>query len=220
MQYGQQSAFPKIVYDKNKINIREFLDNTSPTATANIDMMGKFMDFIKVPDFSNNILQLVGDIIGQTKECMGVNDAALGSVKPDNTSAIIALQEAAIQHQQYFTMWEDVVRNIIDIVANTYGVRQAMTTDNQLVQIDFGILKGLNFNLNIDIGNGSQHSEIAQINTMDKLLQTGIVDPKTYIESIPSKYVINKGKIIQSMTEREQMAQQMPPMGGLNDQGI
>lgn len=218
MQYGQQSAFPKIVYDKNKIDIKDFLENTSPTATANIDMMGKFMDFIKVPDFSNNIIALIQDIMQQTKECMGVNDASLGNVSPDNTSAIVALQEATnvpleIQHQQYFEMWEDIVRNIIDIVANTYGVRQVMTSDNQLMQVDFSVLKDINFNLNVDIGNGSQYSEIAQINTMDKLLQNGIVDPKTYIEAIPSKYILNKGKIIQELTERQQqMAAQQAMM--------
>lgn len=216
MQYGQQSAFPKIVYDKNKVNIDKFLNDVGPTATANIDMMGKFMDFIKVPDFSNNILQLVQDIIQQTKECMGVNDAALGNVNPDNTSAIVALQESAnvpleIQHQQYFEMWEDTVRNIIDVVANTYGTRQVMS-DLGLSIVDFSVLRDLNFNLSVDIGNGSQYSEVAQITTLDKMLQTGIIDAKTYIESIPAKYIMNKANILKSIEEKQQMAAMVPPV--------
>lgn len=214
MQYGQQSAFPKIVYDKNKIDIQSFLSSTNPTATANIDMMGKFMDFIKVPDFSNNILQLVQDVMQQTKECMGVNDASLGNVNPDNTSAIVALQEASnvpleIQHQQYFEMWEDTIRNIIDIVANTYGQREVMSSETGLAIVDFSVLRDLNFNLSVDIGNGSQYSEIAQIQTLDKMLQNGLIDAYTYIDSMPSKYVMNKGKILKAIQERQQAEAQM-----------
>ena len=43
--YGLQSAFPKMVFDKSKVNIEEFM-NTSASAVASIDMMGKFLDFI------------------------------------------------------------------------------------------------------------------------------------------------------------------------------
>ena len=129
--YGLQSAFPKIVYDKNKVNITNFLNKQTPNAVSGIDMMGKFLDFIKVPDFSNNILTLIDTTIHQMKECIGVNDATLGNVKPDNTSAIIALQEASnvpleLQRQQFYCFWEDTVRNIIDIMANNYGERDVI----------------------------------------------------------------------------------------------
>ena len=49
--YGLQSAFPKIVFDKNKVQIQEFLDSTSPQAVAGLDIAGKFIDFIKITKF-------------------------------------------------------------------------------------------------------------------------------------------------------------------------
>lgn len=206
MQYGQQSAFPKVVYDMNKVDIQEFMNSTSPHAVAGIDSMGKFLDFIKVPDFSNNILALVQDIIQQTKECMGVNDASLGNVKPDNTSAIIALQQASampleIQKQQYFEMWEDTVRNVIDIMSVSYGKRDVMDNDNNLVSVDFRVLKDINFHLNVDIGSGAQFSEIAQVQTLDKLFEAQLIDPITYVESIPQKYIINREAILKAIKE-------------------
>lgn len=213
--YGLQSAFPKIVYDKNKVQIQELLEGTSPQAVANLDIAGKFIDFIKIPDFSNNIIELAKETIAQTKDMMGVTDASLGNVRPDNTSAIIALQESSavpleIQKSNFYVFWEDVVRNIIDIVSTDYGVRQVMTSDNQLAIVDFSMLKNLNYNLDVEIGNGAQFSEIAQMNTLDKLVQAGYIDPGDYIETVPSKYIPQKSKLLRSYQER---MQQMTAMG-------
>ena len=211
--YGLQSAFPKIIFDKSKMDIDEFLNSTSAQSVAGMDIAGKFMDFIKIPDFSNNILQLAQDTIAQTKDCLGVTDASLGNVRPDNTSAIIALQEASsvpleIQKQNFFVFWEDTVRNIIDIAACSMGVRKVMSED-RLALIDFSSLKNLNYSLSVEIGNGAQFSEIAQINTLDKLVQAGYIDPGDYMEVMPSKYIPQKQKLRKSYQERMQMAQQM-----------
>lgn len=213
--YGLQSAFPKIIFDKNKVQIDKFMNDVSPQAVAGIDLAGKFIDFIKIPDFSNNIIELAKETIAQTKDMMGVTDASLGNVKPDNTSAIIALQESSsvpleIQKQQFYVFWEDVVRNIIDIVSTDYGVREIMTSDNQLAVVDFSMLKNLNYNLDVEIGNGAQFSEIAQINTLDKLVQAGYIDPGVYIDVVPSKYIPQKSKLLRSYQER---MQQMAAMG-------
>lgn len=205
--YGLQSAFPKIIFDKSKVQIDEFMNNVSPQAVAGIDIAGKFIDFIKIPDFSNNIIELAKETIAQTKDMLGVTDASLGNVRPDNTSAIIALQESSavpleIQKQNFYVFWEDVVRNIIDIISTDYGVRQVMTSDNQLAVVDFSMLKNLNYNLNVEIGNGAQFSEIAQINTLDKLVQAGYIDPGVYIDVVPSKYIPQKSKLLRSYQER------------------
>ena len=217
--YGLQSAFPKIVYDKNKVQIDKFLNSTGPHAVSGLDMMGKFLDFIKIPDFSNNILALLESTINQTKECMGVTDAALGNVNPDNTSAIIALQESSnmpleIQRQEFYEFWEDTVRNILEVMSCHYGVRDVITEvdgEKTLATVDFNRLQTINFEVNVDIGNASQFSEVAQMNTLDKLFQSQIIDAITYVDSVPSKYMPNKGKIQQYLTrkaEEEKMMQE------------
>lgn len=212
--YGLQSAFPKIIFDKNKVQIDEFMNSISPQAVAGIDIAGKFIDFIKIPDFSNNIIELAKETIAQTKDMLGVTDASLGNVRPDNTSAIIALQESSavpleIQKQNFFVFWEDVVRNIIEIISSDYGVREVMTSDNELAVIDFSMLKNLNYNLDVEIGNGAQFSEIAQINTLDKLVQAGYIDAGTYIDVVPSKYIPQKSKLLRSYQERMMQMQAM-----------
>lgn len=218
--YGLQSAFPKIVYDKNKAHIDEILNTTDPVAVANIDTMGKLLDFIKVPDFSNNILSLIDSVIGQTKECMGANDVSLGNVKPDNTSAIIALQESSnvpleIQRQAFYEFWEDTIRNIVDVMSCTYGTREMpVEKDGQkeMAVIDFSVLKTLNYDLKVDVGNGAQFSEISQINTLDKLLEQQIVDAETYVDLVPNKYIPGKGKILQHIQKQKEQIEQMQQM--------
>ena len=212
--YGLQSAFPKIIYDKNKVQIEQFMNDFSAQAVAGIDLAGKFMDFIKIPDFSNNIIELAKETIAQTKDMMGVTDASLGNVRPDNTSAILALQESSavpleIQKQAFYVFWEDVVRNLIDIMGVNYGTRQVMSEDDQLAIVDFSLLNNLNFNLEVEIGNGAQYSEIAQMQTLDKLVQAGYIDPGDYIDVVPSKYIPQKAKLLKSYQERMQMMQQM-----------
>ena len=218
--YGMQSAFPKMVYDRNKIDIEDFGDNLT-FGVSGLDILGRYLDFIKVPDFSGNIISLVQDIMQQTKECMGVNDASLGNVQPDNTSAIIALQDASnvpleLQRQQYFQMAEDTVRNMLDIMATAYGIRMVMDEDGQLASVDFSILEGLNYKLRVDIGNGSQFSETAQMTTLNNLFTGQIIDGVTLIENTPQKLLTNKNKILEKLKEQqEQQAQammQQPPI--------
>ena len=205
--YGLQSAFPKIIFDKSKLQIDEFMNSTSPQAVAGIDIAGKFIDFIKIPDFSNNIIELAENTYAKTKDCLGVTDASLGNVRPDNTSAIIALQETSsvpleIQKENYYHFCEDVVRNLIDIMANTYGTRKVLTDEGELAIVDFSMLKNLNFQLKVETGSGAQFSEIAQINTLDKLVQAGYIDPEDYMNAVPSKYIPQKSKLLKSYRER------------------
>lgn len=214
--YGLQSAFPKIIYDKNKVEVQELMDNVV-MGISGVDIMGKFLDFLKIPDFSNQIIELARDVISTTKDMMGVTDASLGNVRPDNTSAIIALQETStvpleIQKQSFYRFWEDTVRNVIDIVACSYGVREVMTDDNKLAIIDFSKLKDLNYNLKVEIGNSAQFSEIAQINTLDKLVQAGYIMPDEYMDAVPSKYIPKKAKLLKQYKERMAQMQQAQPM--------
>ena len=221
--YGMQSAFPKMVYDQNKISIDDFNDNLQ-FGVSGLDIMGRVLDFIKVPDFSSNIIGLIQDIIQQTKECMGVNDASLGNVQPDNTSAIIALQETTnvpleLQRQQYFQMVEDTVRNMLDVMGEAYGERQVMNEDGKLALVDFGVLKDINYQLRVDIGNGSQFSETAQMTTLNNLFSGQVIDGMTLVENTPQKLLTNKNKILEKLKEQQEamaqvqaQAQAMPPI--------
>lgn len=220
-EYALKSAMPKIIYDQTKMDVDDFMDN-STIGVAGIDLLGKYLDFAKMPDFSNQIIQLIEQTGAEMEKNMGVNDAALGNVRPDNSSAIIALQEAAavpleIQRQNYYEMWEDTVRNIIDIMVSSYGQRILMDHEtNEPTLVDFNMLKGINYQLNIDIGSGAQYSEIAQMNTLNSLLSTGLIDLATFLEVCPDKYIPQKEMIKRANEEKMAQQQQMAATQGAN----
>lgn len=211
-EYAFKSAFPKRIYDQTKIDIEDF-DSDEDMGVAGIDMLGKFLDFSKMPDFSNQVIDLVKLTESEMEKNMGVNDAALGNVKPDNAQAIIALQESAsvpleIQRQNFYEMWEDTIRNIIDIMIASYGERKMYDDDDQPVVIDFSKLQGFNYKLNIDIGSSAQYSEIAQMNTINSLLSNGLIDLETFLNVCPDKYIPMKSEIKKFAEEQKQKAAQ------------
>ena len=220
-EYSFKSAFPKRIYDQTKMDISEY-DENDDLGVAGIDLLGKFLDFSRMPDFSNQVIDLVKLTEGEMEKNMGINDAALGNVKPDNAQAIIALQESAavpleIQRQNFYEMWEDTVRNIIDIMIASYGMRKIAGEDGEIVEIDFEKLQGLNYRLNIDIGSSAQYSEINQMNTISSMLSSGQINLKTFLKVCPDKFVPMKSELLKYAEEQEQkiaalQSQSLPTM--------
>ena len=215
-QYAVESAFPKTLYDISKLSKKAL--SSKDIGLANLDLLGKFLDYSKAPDFSNQVIQLITQTENEMERNMGVNDAALGNVKPENTSAIVALQEAAsvpleIQRQNFYEMWEDTIRNILDIMIASYGQRLLFNKETQEpVMVDFDKLRGLNYRLNIDIGSSAQYSEIAQINTLTNLFQSKAINLETFLEVCPDKYIPGKEEL-KKYAEEMKNAQEQAMMG-------
>lgn len=136
MVYMTNMGFPKVFYDQNKI--AKLTNNvTSATAITNMDLAGKMIDAVKAPDFSSQIMSLVDSVIAYTKDFMGASDAALGNISnPNNTSAIVAVQQASsapleIQRLDYYQFMEDIVRVMADIMGAKYGVRKCRVTETE-----------------------------------------------------------------------------------------
>ena len=227
-----RGTFPTTFYDKSKI---KSWDNR---AGAAIGVQGApdasvVMDY-KPADFSQQAVDIVQRTIDYTKEFMGATDVALGNIKPENTSAIIATQKASaapleLQRLAFYQFVEDYVRVIIDIIRSDYGLREVAFNEPISVDemgnalrssiIDFSALNTDAMELNIEVGSASYWSELTQIQTADNLFSRGIItDAQLYLDSIPDKYIRNKQKIIDNIEQMQQMqamqAQAMPQGAG------
>lgn len=198
----QNSAFPKILY--NRARIENWDGRPGRDVAVNGDPSSAIFQAFRAPEMSESVPRLIDSTIKYTKDLMGASDAALGNIKPDNTSAIVATQKAAglpldIQRMDFYNFTECAVRVFIDIMRAKYGARLVKVGGRTLL-FDFSSLSEYELRLNIEIGQSAYWSELTQVKTLDNLMDRNIIpDAQTYLESLPNGYVKNKEEIIKKL---------------------
>lgn len=226
-EFTKKLSFPKVFYDATKI---ARWSNKVEAVGVNGNPNEAFATSSPTVQLSAHVMQFIENLIQTTKETLGVFDSAIGNVKPENTSAIIALQKSAsqpleLQKMDYYQVVEDSVRIILDLMAVNYGVRlvpvqikptpeEAMLMgsseliDMQL-EFDFAELSSDNLELVIEVGASAYWTELMQIQTLDNMYRAGIIpNPKTYVEQMPNGILKSKSEILDAIEEHELMMQQ------------
>ncbi len=223
------TAYPKVVYDKSKIS--QWDSGVGKAIGVNLLGGGSLADVARTIDpaaISPQVSQFIELAISLTKEFMGATDAALGNVKPDNTSAIIAIQKASqvpmeLTKQDLYQALEELGYVWLDLMRAYYGVRyvdmptpdelrqaaaaQGMAVPERMLQpFDFSSLDELSLSLKLDVGGSAYWSEIAQMNTLDNLLLQGHISIVDYLERLPNGYLAKQQDLIDSIKAREQGA--------------
>lgn len=222
------TAFPKVVYDRNRIQRWDGGVGQAVGVTGSVDNVAKTIDGATV---NPQIAQFMELCIQKTRSFLGASDVAMGDSRPDNTSAIIALQRAAntpmeLTKQNLYQCVDDMGRIFLDIMSVRYGRRkveftQKLGNENQpaplgmnlgdakvMTDFDFSILKDVKFGVKQDVGASSYWSEIANMQTLDNLLMNKHINAVQYLERMPNGYVAKKEALIAEL--KGQM------MGGAN----
>lgn len=215
------TAYPKVIYNKQRISHWDSgVGRAIPVAPGDegLNDVAKVMDPATI---SPQVAQFIELAISLTKEFMGATDAALGDTKPDNTSAILALQKASsvpmeLTKQNFYQCIEDLGRIWLDQMRAYYGVRfvdAAESADGTVAPtvFDFGTLESVPLSIKLDVGGSAYWSEIAQLNTLDNLLTGGQITVVDYLERLPEGYISNKQELIETLESR----MGMPPPGAV-----
>ena len=217
------TAYPKVIYDRTRISHWD----SGVGKAIGVDLgSGSIGDVAKTIDpavISPQVSQFIELAISMTKEFMGATDAALGNVRPDNTSAIIALQKASqvpmeLTRQDLYQCIEDLGAVWLDLMRVYYGQRfvelplqredaaplgEGMDKVAVMQMFDFGQLEHTTLSLKLDVGGSAYWSEIAQINTLDNLLSQGKISVVDYLERIPGGYISNQQELIEKLKMKE-----------------
>lgn len=197
------TAYPKVVYDRTRI---PNWDNRVGAAIG-VDLgAGSVSDVAKTIDpaaISPQVGQFIQLAVSMTKEVMGATDAALGEVRPDNTSAILALQKASqvpmeLTRQDLYQCIEDLGLVWLDLMGAYYGLRMV-----DGAAVDHSALAGVSFAVKLDVGGSAYWSEIAQLNTLDNLLSGGHITVVDYLERVPKGYISGQQELIEMLKQRE-----------------
>lgn len=234
MRHQQMMGFPKIIYNGDLISqwsneIGQAISVHGVDLSTNLNNVATS---IRTADMSTQIMLAIDKAMQYTKECMGATDAQLGNVKPENTSALIALQSASIVPLEnpracLYEWVEDIGRILLDMMGTYYGVRTIVRTTETEVptgvfdqlgrpmmtkqtvkaaeEFDFSKLKHIWLNTKVDVGASTYWSRIAMVQTLDNLKRDGTLDIIQYLERMPSEYIPDKEALITQL--KNQMAQ-------------
>lgn len=221
-------GFPKVMYDRTRI--RNWTNQVGVAIPCNGGDMDNVAKILTPGAPSPQAFQLMQALIEQTERCMGVTSAALGDTRPDNTSAIIALQKASatpmeLTKQQFYGCIEDLFRIYVEFMAFYYGKRSIVTKTPDKVSeamefaaeihpdveesgtvttdFDYGTLKDISLELKLDVGASSYFSEIATITTISEWVKQGLMLPSEGIERLPSDFLPKQAELLAAMKERE-----------------
>lgn len=208
-------AFPKVVFDKTKVKNWDGSVGTALGVNGNVDGVAKVIEGASV---SPQIVQFMELSMDKTKSLLGATDVAMGDSRPDNTSAIIALQRAAntpmeMTKQAMYQCVEEMGKIWLDIMSVKYGVRMVESDllDDGMQSaplgmdlgglefvrpFDFAQLKDILVSVQQDAGASSYWSEIANAQTLDNLLMNGHINLGQYLKRMPNGYISERQELI------------------------
>lgn len=209
------TAFPKVVYDRNKIKRWDGSVGTAIGISGDVNNVAKIIDGASV---SPQIAQFIELSFDKTHSLLGASDVAMGDARIETTSAIIALQRAAntpmeLTKQNDYQCMEEAGKIWLDMMAAKYGTRMVETSLDMdkpgeqplgmqlpkqtfMRPFDFGALKELQMSIKQDVGACSYWSEMASMQTLDNLLMNHLITPKQYIERLPNGYITKKQELL------------------------
>ena len=237
-------AFPSKIYDKTRIGK---ITNQVGAAYGVNGSVDNAMKVVEGANISPQVFQYIQSLIDQTQSSLGATDVALGDTRPDNTSAIIALQRAAstpseLTKQNIYSAIEDLARIFLDFMGEFYGTRyvdrpindqerqlamiaQQVNPDQEIPEevpeeFDFSQIKEHPVIIKVDVGASTYYSEIASIQTLENLLMQNQITVVQFLERLPDDYVPQRMALISELKNQQaQMAAAAPTPAPGGDMG-
>lgn len=205
------TAYPKIVYDKTRV--AKWDSRVGAAIGINGGDVSNVARIIDPAQISPQISQFIDIAVNYTQTFLGATSTALGEARPDNTSAIIALQRASgvpmeNTKENLYKSLEELGRIYLDFMRCCYGLRYVSVKDaksgkSKLSPFNFKRLAEVPMSLKLDAGSSSYWSETAAINTLDNLLTQGKIDFEDYLERMPEGYITKKQELIEKIRKAQ-----------------
>lgn len=207
------TAFPTAVYDADRIeDWTNEIGAMIPVTNLNGDSIKNVAGYLEPATMSSQIMSAIELAMQYTKETLGVGDASLGNVTMNNATAIIAIQKSAAVPLEnvkasFYEFTEDCGKIIVDMMGTYYGLRPVVleTPNNERVveSFDFTKLKGMWLHVKSDVGDSAYFSEVASLQTLDNLLNNGMIEFAEYLKRVPDEIIPKKQELINSIEQND-----------------
>lgn len=165
------------------------------------------LTYVDPPQFSSALSAEIDSLIQNTLAQSGANAVSLGDVTPDNTSAIVAVREAAMLPLQtvqtrFYAFCEQVARLWAEFWITGYGHRALKVSDELgtwYLPFDGARYRDLILRVKVDVGAATLWSESQSIVTLDNLFDRGVITAEQYLKRLPRGIVPDVDGLLRDM---------------------
>jgi hypothetical protein len=216
----KSQAFPQKVYDETKITNPQAINQIGTaikTGGQTVDDVNKVITTLQPATMSPDVKMFEDDLISQTRELAGAGDIATGDINPEQASgrSILAVQQATqmpiTEQTDNFKMfledWSEIALEYI-VVYSQDGIQMEKQVDMgngqkqwASVNVPQSVLEKLKASIRIDITPKTPFDKMAQDQTIENLLQGGLLavnrigELEVYAELLDDDSVAPKMKI-------------------------
>jgi len=213
------TAFPKAIYNGDVIE--EWTNQVGQAIKVrDVDPgvnIANFAAYLKPGEMSAQIAQIIEMVYTYVKDALGLSEAALGEVDPEQASGVAIMataKQATIPLENtkanLYEFVEDFGRILTDMMGTYYGERPVVMDgpDGKTPQVfDFSKLKDIWLNVRVDVGTTSVWSDIARKQTITNLMSAGKIEFIDWLERMDDEDVPDRQGLIdnirRSMTDKE-----------------
>ena len=159
-----------------------------------------------VGKLADGYLDFLTNVISTAKEVNGATETALGNVTPENTSAILAVQEASkiplkLVRAAFYRCIEDLAAIWADMTLAYFSSDRLvpmmsgsgeLTSEKLLINED----EKMHFKAFIDVTDTSVFTPSITLSILDKLLGGGHITLQQYLECLPEGYISDKNALM------------------------
>ena len=212
MKHMSDTAFSKVVYDKSRIPewSNEVGEAIAAMGGGNV---ADAVSVVGVGKLQDHYIELIDNVVENTKAMMGATESALGDEKANNTSAILTLQEASrVALKQVGAAFRQCLGELALIWADmlcTYShadrLLTVMEADGSLSagKPDYKRLKEELLRATVEAHSTTPYTPAAMTNLLDKLLDGGYLAVTDYLELLPEDNLTNRDILIKKIQEKE-----------------
>jgi hypothetical protein len=200
MKHMVDTAFSKVIYDKRLIPEWSNEVGEAIGVLSGGDVSG-VATTIGVGEMQDGYTDLIKSVIDNTKELTGATDIVLGEADPTNTSAIIALREAAeVPLDQVRASLTACIESLaliwLEMMREYFPDARAYAMEDQSVSLVLSTLPLDAIGAYVDSGASKRFSQSMLISTLQHLLAEGHITFAEYLERLPDGVLTEKDKLL------------------------
>ncbi len=207
MKHMVDTAFSKVIYDKRLIPEWSNEVGEAIGVLSGGDVSG-VATTIGVGEMQDGYADLIKSVIDNTKELTGATDIVLGEADPTNTSAIVALREAAEVpldqvRASLVACMESLALIWLEMMREYFPDTRTYATEEEVVSLSLSALPMGAISAYVDSGASKRFSQSMLITTLQTLLAEGHITFAEYLERLPDGILTEKDKLLDRVRREE-----------------